>query len=198
MLPSVRTVDVIVSTAFTSNKNDFKLGAAARKMTFLRSIFASCTGAGDSSSIVCCISGIDVSDCCIGVSITCSSVVLSAADVGTVSDDGKSVVASGVCSDVVLSCSCVCVVASEDILSLEVAFSVVVGSLDSLSVVAFSLEVSSIEETSTELSSVDFSSVDSSSVVSSSFASQTVSFSSKLLPYDASHAAGSFIQSSAL
>jgi len=36
VLPSVRTVDVIVSTAFTSNKNDFKLGAAARKMTFFR------------------------------------------------------------------------------------------------------------------------------------------------------------------
>ena len=71
-------MDVIVSTAFTSNKNDFKLGAAARKMTFFRSIFASCTGAGDSSSIVCCISGSDVSD------------------------DGKSVVASGVCSGVVL------------------------------------------------------------------------------------------------
>ena len=88
-------------------------------------------------------------------------------------------------------------------LSLEVASIVVEGSLDTLSVVAFSLEVSSIEETSTELSSVelssiDFSSVDFSSVVSSSFASQTVSFSSKLLPYDASHAAGSFIQSSAL
>ena len=172
-------MDVIVSTAFTSNKNDFKLGAAARKMTFFRSIFASCTGAGDSSSIVCCISGSDVSD------------------------DGKSVVASGVCSGVVLSCSCVCVVSSEDMLSLEVASIVVEGSLDALSVVAFSLEASSIEETSTELSSVelssiDFSSVDFSSVVSSSFASQTVSFSSKLLPYDASHAAGSFIQSSAL
>ena len=78
-------------------------------------------------------------------------------------------------------------------LSLEVASIVVEDSLDSLSVVAFSLEVSSIEETSTEPSSVDFSSVDS-----SSSASQTVSFSSKLLPYDASHAAGSFIQSSAL
>ena len=148
-------------------------------MTFLRSIFASCTGAGDSSSIVCCISGSDVSD------------------------DGKSVVASGVCSGVVLSCSCVCVVSSEDMLSLEVASIVVEGSLDTLSVVAFSLEASSIEETSTELSSVelssiDFSSVDFSSVVSSSFASQTVSFSNKLLPYDASHAAGSFIQSSAL
>ena len=190
-------MDVIVSTAFTSNKNDFKLGAAARKMTFFRSIFASCTSAGDSSSIVCCISGSDVSDCCIGVSITCSSVVLSAADVGTVSDDGKSVVASGVCSGVVLSCSCVCVVSSEDMLSLEVASIVVEGSLDALSVVAFSLEASSIELSSVELSSVDFSSVFS-SVVSSSFASQTVSFSSKLLPYDASHAAGSFIQSSAL
>ena len=166
-------------------------------MTFFRSIFASCTSAGDSSSIVCCISGSDVSDCCIGVSITCSSVVLSAADVGTVSDDGKSVVASGVCSGVVLSCSCVCVVSSEDMLSLEVASIVVEGSLDALSVVAFSLEASSIELSSVELSSVDFSSVFS-SVVSSSFASQTVSFSNKLLPYDASHAAGSFIQSSAL
>ena len=138
-------------------------------MTFFRSIFASCTGAGDSSSIVCCISGSDVSD------------------------DGKSVVASGVCSGVVLSCSCVCVVSSEDMLSLEVASIVVEDSLDTLSVVAFSLEASSVE-----LSSIDFSSVDFSSVVSSSFASQTVSFSSKLLPYDASHAAGSFIQSSAL
>ena len=166
-------MDVIVSTAFTSNKNDFKLGAAARKMTFFRSIFASCTGAGDSSSIVCCISGSDVSD------------------------DGKSVVASGVCSGVVLSCSCVCVVSSEDMLSLEVTSIVVEGSLDTLSVVAFSLEASSIELSSVELSSVDFSSVFS-SVVSSSFASQTVSFSNKLLPYDASHAAGSFIQSSAL
>ena len=82
-------------------------------------------------------------------------------------------------------------------LSLEVASIVVEGSLDALSVVAFSLEASSIELSSVELSSVDFSSVFS-SVVSSSFASQTVSFSSKLLPYDASHAAGSFIQSSAL
>ena len=113
-------------------------------MTFFRSIFASCTGAGDSSSIVCCISGSDVSDCCIGVSMTCSNVVLSAADIGTVSDDGKSVVASGVCSDVVLSCSCVCVVSSEDMLSLEVVSSAVEGSLDTLSVVAFSLEASSI------------------------------------------------------
>ena len=116
--------------------------------------------------------------------------MLSAADVGTVSDDGKSVVASGVCSGVVLSCSCVCIVSSEDMLSLEVASIVVEGSLDALSVVAFSLEASSIELSSVELSSVDFSSVFS-SVVSSSFASQTVSFSNKLLPYDASHAAGS-------
>ena len=132
MLPSVRTVDVIVSTAFTSNKNDFKLGAAARKMTFLRSIFASCTGAGDASSIVCCISGSDVSD------------------------DGKSVVASGVCSDVVLSCSCVFVVSSEYMLSLEVVSSAVEGSLDALSVVTFSLEASSIDVSSIEPSSVVF------------------------------------------
>ena len=83
-------------------------------------------------------------------------------------------------------------------LSLEVASIVVEGSLDALSVVAFSLEASSIELSSVELSSIDFSSVDFSSIVSSSFASQTVSFSNKLLPYDASHATGSFIQSSAL
>ena len=78
-------------------------------------------------------------------------------------------------------------------LSLEVVSSAVEGSLDALSVVTFSLEASSIDVSSIEPSSVVFS-----SVVSSSFASQTVSFSSKLLPYDASHAAGSFIQSSAL
>ena len=83
-------------------------------------------------------------------------------------------------------------------LSLEVASSVGDGLLDVFSIVAFSLEASSVELSSIEFSSVDFSSVVSSSVVSSSFASQTVSFSSKLLPYDASHAAGSFIQSSAL